>query len=673
MYLVISLFLVTSIAVLAAASLRVKPAVARLLLIYLIIFTNISLSGHIAHLLGLMNDKWFYIIFEGIIALLVFIIWLRRGRPSIFPYTLKIKLSSLLPYAKKNPDVAILTLVVVIAIGIQLYLALTVPPNNNDSLAMHVPRVLYWLQHGNYKPWNTARVAQIFYPVNAQLQILRFGVFSKSTTFFAIPQFFAAIFGAIAVAGIAQLLNNHKTGHLMAGLSFLTYPIIVTQSTTTQNDLVVGTLFGICVYFLFLFSKEQRSLFLYFSGLSIALAVGTKLTATFLLPGIGIILLIMLIYKKMKLKGLLHWGLASAISITIMGAQIFYQNWNTFGNPLGAKETVDKALHATNSVKTASHQIMMSSFKFLYQIVDPSGLPSPLWRWGVRAKAISAGYAFDLLNIDIEDPNLTVNNHPFRLTDYTLLQEDESFFGITGFFTLIPLSIFAFYLGIKRKNVILLTPIIMFTTFLLTLTALRPGWTPYQGRYFIPIALVATSPFPIITQNKPIRYSLVPLLVVANILILMNTMLYNPAKPLLDYHVPLFYRSSYDPQYNEILHYEKLSSLSYIEKITYQTKSHAPLCNFFESTLPSTAIVAYIATTNDYRFEVCLFGEHFEREVIPVYPYYDVINNQSSIPVSADYLFLYRPTNELLLTMQQYELIAKLEDSNAYIFMLGNE
>lgn len=670
MFLLISLIFVTSIAIFTAALLRVKSTVPWLLSIYLIVFTHISLTGHIAHLLGLLNEKWFYLVFELLTALILYMIWLKRGKPTLFPNTKRFKLSAFFLSVKKNPDITILGLLVIIAVCVQLYLALTIPPNNNDSLAMHVPRVLYWLQHGNYKPWSTARVAQIFYPVNAQLQILWFGVFSKSTTFFAIPQFFAAIFGSLTVIGVAQLINDHKISHIFAGLSFLTYPIIVTQSTTTQNDLIVGTLFGICIYFLFLYIKEQREIYLYFSGLSIALAVGTKLTATFLLPGIGIILLIMLIYKKIKLRGLLIWGLASAVSMTILGAQIFYQNWNTFGNPLGAKETVDKALHATNSVKTASQQIMMSSFKFLYQIADPSGLPSPLWRWGVRAKALSASYAFDVVDIDIEAPSFTVNNHPFRLTDYTLLQEDESFFGITGFFTLIPLSLFAFYLGIKRKNILLMTPIIMFITFLLTLTALRPGWTPYQGRYFIPIALVATSLFPVITPNKLVRCSLVPLLVVVNILILTNTMLYNPAKPLLNYHIPLFYRSTYDPQHNEILHYEKLSDLSYIEKMTYQSKFLRPLCEFFESVLPPKATVAYIASTNDFRFEVCLFGEQLERKIIPIYPYYEVIDNKALISVEADYLFLYQPTNELLLTMQDYELIAKLEDSNAYVFKL---
>ena len=282
MIMVFSLLMIIAFAVVTTALFRLKDLIPYLLSIYLLAFLNPVVNGYLAHLLNLLDKQWFFLLFEFVFLSAAILLWARNGKPALWPDSAESRQNFNVKSLLMNPDLTLLGIVVLAAMGVQVFLILTVAPNNNDSLAMHVPRVLFWLQHGNFLPWETLRLPQIFYPINAQLPLLWTVLFSHSWNYLGFPQFFSQIVAALAIAGIAGFMGIKKNGQVFAGLIFLTYPIIAAQSTTAQNDLVIGTLTAICLYFFFLFLKEPKNIHLILSGMALALAAGTKPTSYFL-------------------------------------------------------------------------------------------------------------------------------------------------------------------------------------------------------------------------------------------------------------------------------------------------------------------------------------------------------------------------------------------------------
>ncbi len=121
-------------------------------------------------------------------------------------------------------------------------------------------------------------------------------------------------------------------------------------------------------------------------------------------------------------------------------------------------------------------------------------------------------------------------------------------------------------LGFVRKEPIRISIFILSASFMVLLTLLRPGWDPYQGRYFLPIVLLNTCyASKWINNSIPWRISSTAL-GIAGLLILTNGILYNPAKPIIDYPIPLFYRYPEDPGYTQIKPGKKLVNLTILKK-----------------------------------------------------------------------------------------------------------
>ena len=127
----------------AAASLRLESLVSTLLAAY--IFLVGAMAGST---IGLSPFRAVHQRPLGAVAVLLLIgsvaVWLRRGRPSPPLAPAAAALRTVL----RSPIAVGFLAVLVLALGYELFLALTVPPNNWDSLQYHLPRVAAWAQHG---------------------------------------------------------------------------------------------------------------------------------------------------------------------------------------------------------------------------------------------------------------------------------------------------------------------------------------------------------------------------------------------------------------------------------------------------------------------------------------------------------------------------------------------
>ena len=332
MLFILDLLLILSCSIFIVFLFSTEKVINIILGVYLIFYSIIVLTSEVASLFYLLNNILFHVLFHFGLCLLFAWLYRRYGKSSIqdtFSFILiRNFLAKTWKLLKDQPALLVLALGVFIAYLLNAVIILTVPPNNYDSMTTHMVRVGYWLQFGSFLHWASQNILQIIYPINAQSQILWTVLMTGSDHLAGFVQFMGIPIGGISIIGICRLLNYSRPQSVFAGLLWMTLPEIILQSTTTQNDLVVSGLIIACVYFLYdgLISGNSEAFVL--SSLALGLALGTKQTTFFILPGLGLIcLIIFLTNKQFVAKNMVLWGITSMISFLLVGSFIYLANF----------------------------------------------------------------------------------------------------------------------------------------------------------------------------------------------------------------------------------------------------------------------------------------------------------------------------------------------------------
>ena len=593
---------------------------------YLFTFAQIALVLNIANLINLMNIQWFILLFHSTICIILFILW-RRKKEKNSPFLLFLQLWKLIQsinlksILKNHSFLFFLGITTGLAYLFTGFLGLYVPPNNLDSVSTHMSRIGYWLEHGNYFPWATVRVWQITYPVNGQLQFYWSVLFSRTDHFVAFAQWSAAIASAVAVAGIARLNHYTKAQSVFSGLIFLSLPAIILQSSTTQNDLIICALFILVIYFLYNFIQTKNITALLSSGIALGLGIGTKQTVLFLLPGLMLLVLFLwLVGKQIKFKQLLLWGVTSILTFLLLGSQIYISNYINFHHPLGMESSVSQSTSVFRS-KNLATIFPLNASRLLYQMADVSGIPDPLWGYGVKAKAEIVRPIFSLLGLPVESDIGVSQSHHFLLRTRYDLQEDFAWYGPVGFFILMPGLLFSLLNGIKKKKSYPAIVAVFFCLYLTMVVFFRPGWDPYQGRYFMPIVAMATPLAGDWIMNRKIRSWIGWSVSIIAFSVMLSSILYNPAKSVIGQH--------------------QIWNLNRNQMLSLQNTFYENSLDVFSDTVPKDATIG-IATAKPYYLDYFLFGPNFTRTVIPLYPPEQVENEDFLKENNITYLIVYR-------------------------------
>ncbi len=168
--------------------------------------------------------------------------------------------------------------------------ALFTPPAHMDSLTYHLPRAAHWVQAHSLAHFPTANVRQNALTPGAEILIAWIMSLTRSDQAVALLQWggllllLGAVYEAARRTGSARIAAMGATGVLLLA------PVLVTQSYTTQNDLLASAWLLTAVA---LALQPEEPAVALFSGLAFGLATVTKghlliLTPVWLLlPGFG--------------------------------------------------------------------------------------------------------------------------------------------------------------------------------------------------------------------------------------------------------------------------------------------------------------------------------------------------------------------------------------------------
>jgi hypothetical protein len=231
-------------------------------------------------------------------------------------------------------------------------------------------------------------------------------------------------------------------------------------------------------------------------------------------------------------------------------------------------------------------------------MLDPSGIPDPLWGYSIKLKAWVLKPIFDLLKIPVEGSFATATGHSFNLRYRPLLQEDSAWYGPLGFLFFMPVLIYQFLIGIRRKDPYRAGFPVLFFTFLVIDAALRPGWDPFQSRYFLPVVAAGTSLVGFAFESTKKSIIVRWLIVLIAWMVMISVAFLNSAKPITGD--------------------QAIWKMDRIAKLTIQGHFMLDVTRMVEREVPPDAVMGMINYGANWEYP--LFGEFFTRRVIPIHP-----------------------------------------------------
>jgi len=267
-----------------AASARLQSLVSTILAGYLALVT-VTVGGVLV--LSPLTDvnRGGLAVLEGVVLAGSVLLWLLRGRPRPPLAGAHAAARALLA----RPETLAFAAVVALLLVYELVLAVTVPPNNYDSLTYHLARVAAWLQHGGYYWIPNAPTDRLneFQPL-AEQQILFLFAATHSSVLYALPQYVAELAILVAVFGTARRLGFAAGASACAAFLLATFTLILAEATTAQNDLVAAAFPIVAACLLLGDSRLEAAL----AGAAVALGLGTKLTTALVLPVLAVLALL---------------------------------------------------------------------------------------------------------------------------------------------------------------------------------------------------------------------------------------------------------------------------------------------------------------------------------------------------------------------------------------------
>jgi len=641
-----------------------------LIAVYLIVSANIVLTGYIASSFHLLNQHWFFLTLHAVFGVFGWVVWHHIGRPSLWPTSQRITLLL--------GDPALLILFVGILLGYMFVLAqiVLIPQNNIDGLSTHLSRIVYWRQFGTLLPWPTYMINQVVYPVNAQLQTYWTLLFLGSDKLVGSIQWMAALVTALGIFGIARLFHYDARQSAFASLIYLTFPLISLQSSTVQTDVITAAFFILPLYFLLLGLRDDSKSLLYLSAIGIGLGCGVKKSYIVLLPVLVVLAIIAAFHYGRNTKSILAWSMSLVMGVAVLGAYGYVVNWVYFGNifgragyvenligvpdyqaePIGRRDSITRARIMEISVRRAQTgtpvaggiigELIYNIPRLAYQSLDTSGLPRPLDGYAHKVKAELARPLFQFIGFtDVEGASFTAPGHTFDFSEKNSNDESGAWYGPLSVILLFVSFVIETTKGIRKRSLLSLLPLITLCIYLPFEIILRPGWDPYQGRYFAPV-VASLSPFMAVafspaTQKK--RNITEWIFAVLALLFLYVTILYNPSKPTFGK-----YADEFDVWHN---------NRTFIQ--TIQRKKERQLYYAVEKIIPPDATVGFY--NPGYFLDYPLFGADLRRRVIPILSVENVLSAQWLYQQEVEYLLI-SSENGYPLPPSEYQPVAELKN-----------
>jgi len=549
----------------------------------------------------LLNHPWIYIGFQTLICLVLsftihrFIPLSKQDFKSVF---------DLSNFHLSIFEIISLTLISAIFVGF-FAVGITTPINNTDSLATHLPRIYYWLQNGSLDYWTTPNAIhryQLINPFNGHLQGLWLFLLGQNENLFFLVQWFSLILISTSIYEISKSLGFSSNQSLVSTIIGLSFPVVLLQTFSFQSDLTVTAFVMFFIVFLFQYYQTKKIKFVWFAVFCIILALGTKQTSFFILPIACLVTLFLLIKNKSLIKFLKYSWLIIVLAFVFSSYQYILNIVHT-GSLFGLDSLLNEKY---TSMSQVTHKTVYVIPRFTYQFVSLDGLPRSIQTPLTQYKENIFKGILEPVGIDLESKLFLQTGfdqeESFQYNTLPKLSEDTAWFGPFAFL-LIPLAtVFSLFSKNKTRSTYAILCFINSLLYLLLILIQRPGWDPYQGRYFI-LSVIPFVPMVsmMLPKNKIFNGIAIGIILPVSLLLVFNTLLINDSKPIITSRTQndiINNTISPLPEKNDFQIFIKKSLL----KIAYPTAYSSKLVNIYEATYYDQLFFSSRYSSKDIQF-----------------------------------------------------------------------
>ncbi len=287
----------------------------------------IVLTTEILSLFSWINFTSLSLIWFVLNAILLFTCFKRKVFSNISPNQLFGK------YRKLNLLNQLLIIsVIIIVLTIGLIAAIT-PPNNWDTMAYVMPRIMHWIQNHSVNHYPTHYTPQLYNGPGAEFILMHLQILSGGDHFNNLIQWLSIIACLIGSSLIAKQLGANLRGQIFTVVLCATIPVGILHGSNSKNTWVVSLWLICLVYYSILMIKTRPNwgLVLGASG-SLGLAILTKGTSyIYALP--FLLWLFFVAVWQLRLKTI-PYLIGGTITVLAINLGHYIRNHLVFGSPL---------------------------------------------------------------------------------------------------------------------------------------------------------------------------------------------------------------------------------------------------------------------------------------------------------------------------------------------------
>ena len=384
-------------------------------------------------------------------------------------------------------------LVIILILVVEFITIYLFQTSSGDALMYNFTRCTGWIQNLNLNHILTPDTRINIMPINLELLYTWYFLFLKTERGVTIFQFIGYTTSIYVLYNFLGNIGYCRRKRIWTVIVLSSFVLIGIMAYTPYSDVFVGSLLFSSIYLFYLNCKEKDNTALYFSTLSLALAIGTKTTAIMSLPAIGVLFLF-LANKYNNYKAIKNYSIFFIINFLVFSSFNYILNFINYGNPITTN--MQYMLH---EFRGGVKGYFTNLIKYCFLIFDCSGIQNidlynklilfieekVLGLFGANLETYTSKYL----------PPIFVFNSTIGAT--------ASCLGAMGLFALLPSIFKSFKNGIKKnKGIITAFAIILILNILIYSKAMV--YSKFNTRYLMSF-IVISSPILVLSYIKSNR------------------------------------------------------------------------------------------------------------------------------------------------------------------------
>lgn len=333
----ISLLLVFSFAFFAANIIECKNVIRNLIYIFLSVFANIVFTFEVLSLFSKISIGG-VLLLNALFAGIVFVIWLLRGRPLV-TFNIKSFLRKLTIALRLDKSLLFLLIGVLFLLVTSVFLGWIFPAEDAASLFYHVARAVFWLEQGNFNHFSISDARNLCFPINSEILYTWVMLFLRKNVYLNLFSVGFYILYTVALYGILAKLTSALRPKLWVIFIVSSFTAVITYLSSTETNIIIAALFAAAIYLMMSMDNDKSDAAIYMSSLAVALAIGVKTSALFLLPAVFVWYIAAGVRASSNnlQKTIVKFVLFLALNILLFSAYNYILNFINYGNFFSVK------------------------------------------------------------------------------------------------------------------------------------------------------------------------------------------------------------------------------------------------------------------------------------------------------------------------------------------------